>query len=161
SGRARSPRSEGKPQTPSEGPIMKSLKLGIRGKIVLTSALIAVLGVASVAILLTWQAAQGLTDTSKQVLERAARQEAEHVNGEFARAITEARALARTTLAMRASHSASRPAFEAILQQEIQPEPNWFGIWGTFEPNGFDGKDADFAGKDVTASVKSSGRYVP
>ena len=37
--------------------------MGIRGKIVLTSALIAVLGVASVALLLTWQAADGLTAT--------------------------------------------------------------------------------------------------
>ncbi|MET1025839.1 MAG: methyl-accepting chemotaxis protein, partial [Dongiaceae bacterium] len=41
------------------------------------------------------------------------------------------------------------------------PEATWFGAWGTFEPNGFDGKDADFAGKDIATSVKSSGRYVP
>ena len=77
---------------------MKGFTIGIRGKIVLTSALIAVLGVASVAALLTWQAANGLTDTAKQGLATAARQEAEHVNGEFARALTAARSLARTTL---------------------------------------------------------------
>jgi len=140
---------------------MNRLRMGMRGKIVLTTALVAVLGVAIVAVLLTLKAAGGLTDTAKQVLARTAGQEAEHVNGEFARAITEARALARTTLAMRSSNSASRPAFEAILQKEIEPESNWFGIWGTFEPNGFDGKDADFAGKDIASSVKSSGRYVP
>jgi len=140
---------------------MNRLTLGIRGKIVLTSALIAVIGVACVAVLLTWQASSGLTDTAKQVLERAARQEAEHVNGEFARAITEARALARTTLAMRQAKTADRTTFEAILHQEIDPEPRWFGIWGTYEPNGFDGKDADFAGKDIATSVKSNGRYVP
>ena len=38
---------------------MKGFTIGIRGKIVLTSALIAVLGVASVAALLTWQAPPG------------------------------------------------------------------------------------------------------
>jgi len=140
---------------------MKRFNIGIRGKIVLTSALIAVIGVASVATLLTWQAGAGLQETATQVLQRAAQQEAEHVNGEFARAITEAHALARTTLAMRAAKTTDRPTFEAILEQEITPEPRWFGIWGTFEPNGFDGKDADFAGKDIATSVKSSGRYVP
>ena len=141
---------------------MKGFTIGIRGKIVLTSALIAVLGVASVALLLTWQASNGLTETAKQVLATAARQEAEHVNGEFARAITAARALARTTLAMREAKTADRPTFEAILKHEIEPDPQWFGIWGTFEPDAFDGKDADFAGdKAPVSAVKSNGRYVP
>lgn len=138
-----------------------SFNIGIRGKIVLTSALIAVLGVASVSLLLTWQAAEGLTATAKQGLATAARQEAEHVNAEFARAITAARALARTTLAVRASKTADRTTFESILKSEIEPEQQWFGIWGTYEPNAFDGKDANFAGKDIPTSVKSNGRYVP
>ena len=141
---------------------MKRFSMGIRGKIVLTAALIAVIGVASVAALLTWQAANGLTDTAKQVLSTAAHQEAEHVNAEFARAITAARALARTTLAMRQAKNPDRTTFESILKNEIDPEPQWFGIWGTFEPNAFDGKDADFAGdKAPVTAVKSNGRYVP
>jgi methyl-accepting chemotaxis protein len=137
------------------------LKIGMRGKIVLTTALVAVLGVACVSLLLTWQAADGLTNTAQQVLATAAHEEAEHVNGEFARAITASRNLARTTLAMRANKTADRPTFEALLKNEIEAEPTWFGAWGTFEPNGFDGKDGDFAGKDVATSVKSNGRYVP
>jgi methyl-accepting chemotaxis protein len=141
---------------------MKRFTIGIRGKIVLTSALIAVLGVASVAALLTWQAAGGLTQTAKQGLATAARQEAEHVNVEFARAMTAAKALARTTLAMREAKNTDRTTFEAILKTEITPEQQWFGIWGTYEPNGFDGKDADFAGDKAPATaVKSNGRYVP
>jgi methyl-accepting chemotaxis protein len=140
---------------------MSKLKFGIRGKIVLASAAIAVLGIVGVSVLLTRQAAEGLTDTAKQVLTEAAGQQAAHVNAEFARVITEARSLARTTLAMRATQTADRRAFEAILKANIEPEPHWFGIWGTFEPNAFDGRDAEFAGQDVASSVKSSGRYVP
>ena len=141
---------------------MKGFNIGIRGKIVLTSALIAVLGVASVAVLLTWQAANGLTETAKQVLATAARQEAAHVNGEFARALTAARALARVTLAMKATKTADRPTFEAILKSEIEPETQWYGTWGTFEPNAFDGRDREFAGdKAPPTAVKSNGRYVP
>jgi methyl-accepting chemotaxis protein len=141
---------------------MRGSTIGIRGKIVLASALIAVLGVASVAFWLTWVAADGLTATAKQNLATAAHQEAEHVNAEFARAITAARALARTTLALRESKATDRAAFESILTHEISPEKQWFGIWGTFEPNAFDGKDADFSGDKATpTSVKSNGRYVP
>src|SRR6185295_7454120 len=118
--------------------------------------------VASVALLLTWQAADGLTATAKQNLATAAHQEAEHVNAEFARAITAARALARTTLALRESKATDRASFESILKHEIDPEKQWFGIWGTFEPNAFDGKDADFSGDKATpTAVKSNGRYVP
>src|SRR3569623_2014338 len=106
---------------------MKGSTIGIRGKIVLASALIAVLGVASTALLLTWRAADGLTTTAQQNLATAAHQEAEHVNAEFARAITAARALARTTLAVRATKAAARPTFDAILKTEINPEQQWFG----------------------------------
>src|SRR5215470_12452917 len=120
---------------------MKGFNIGIRGKIVLASALIAVLGVACVATILTVRAANGLTETAKQGLVTAARQEAEHVNGEFARAITASRALARATPAMRAAGNADRSVFESILKTEIEPEAQWFGIWGAYEPNGFDGKD--------------------
>jgi methyl-accepting chemotaxis protein len=141
---------------------MKGFTIGIRGKIVLASALIAVLGVASVSVLLTYKAAKGLTDTAQQVLITAAHQEAEHVNAEFARAITAARALARVTLAMREAKNTDRTTFETILKTEIDPEAQWFGIWGTYEPNAFDGKDADFAGdKAPVTAVKSNGRYVP
>jgi methyl-accepting chemotaxis protein len=141
---------------------MRGSTIGIRGKIVLACALIAVLGVASVAFWLTWVAADGLTATAKQNMATAAHQEAEHVNAEFARAITAARALARTTLALRESKATDRTAFESILKYEIDPEKQWFGIWGTFEPEAFDGKDADFSGDKATpTSVKSNGRYVP
>lgn len=138
-----------------------ALTLGIRGKIVLAGAVLAAFGIAAVAGVLMTQASQSLTVQAKQVLENAALQEAGYVNREFARAITAGRALGRTALAMRAAQDANRTAFDAVAKSMLEPESTWFGSWGTFEPNGFDGKDADFAGKDIPTSVKSSGRYVP
>ena len=138
-----------------------AMTLGIRGKIVLAGAALAAIGIAAVGGLLTHEASTGLTDQARQILEHAAAQEAGHVNTEFARAITAARGFARTSLALRAAKNTDRPTFEAILKNTLDPEATWFGAWGTFEPNGFDGKDADFAGKDIATSVKSSGRYVP
>jgi methyl-accepting chemotaxis protein len=135
--------------------------LGIRGKIVLAGAVLAAFGITAVSTVLTREASSGLTEQARQVLEKAALDEAGHVNTEFSRAIIAARQLARTTLAVREAKNTDRITFEAILKNTLAPEPNWFGAWGTFEPNGFDGKDADFAGKDIASSVKSNGRYVP
>ncbi len=138
-----------------------AITLGIRGKIVLAGAMLAAFGIAAVAGVLTRQASTGLTEEARDVLRNVALQEAGHVNTDFARAITAARSLARTTLAMRSVKNTDRSTFEAMLKGNLEPEANWFAAWATFEPNGFDGKDADFAGKDIASSVKSSGRYVP
>jgi methyl-accepting chemotaxis protein len=135
--------------------------LGIRGKIVLAGAVLAAFGIAAVSGVLTHQASNALTDQARDVLRTTALQEANHVSADFARAITAARQLARTTLALREAKNTDRVTFEAILKNTLSPEANWFGAWGTYEPNAFDGKDADFAGKDVASSVKSTGRYVP
>jgi methyl-accepting chemotaxis protein len=138
-----------------------AFSLGIRGKIVLAGAALAALGIAAVATVLTHEASNGLTDQSRDILRTTALQEANHVTAEFARAITAARELQRITLAMREAKLPDRPTFEAILKHTLEPEQNWFGAWGTYEPNAFDGKDSDFAGKDIASSVKSNGRYVP
>jgi len=138
-----------------------AFSLGIRGKIVLAGAALAALGIAAVATVLTHEASSSLTDQARDVLRTTALQEANHVTAEFARAITAGRELQRVTLGMREAKLTDRPTFEAILKNTLDPEQNWFGAWGTYEPNAFDGKDGDFAGKDVPSSVKSTGRYVP
>jgi len=138
-----------------------AFSLGIRGKIVLAGAALAALGIAAVATVLTQTAGGNLTDQARDILRATALQEANHVTAEFARAITAGRELERVTLGMREAKLPDRPTFEAILKNTLDPEQNWFGAWGTYEPNAFDGKDSDFAGKDVASSVKSNGRYVP
>jgi methyl-accepting chemotaxis protein len=138
-----------------------AFSFGIRGKIVLAGAVLAAIGIAATSTVLTREAASGLSDQASDVLRTTALQEANHVNIDFARAITAARGLARVTLGMREAKLPDRPTFETILKNTLEPEQSWFGVWGTFEPNAFDGKDSDFAGKDVTSSVKSNGRYVP
>ena len=110
-----------------------AFSLGIRGKIVLAGAVLACLGIAAVATVLTHEASEGLTDQARDILRATALQEANHVDAEFARAITAARQLARTTLAMRAAKNTDRITFEAILKNTLDSEPNWFGSWGTYE----------------------------
>lgn len=136
-------------------------RLGISGRIVLLGSLVSVLGIVAVTLVLTQRASSALVVQAEAVLQHTADAEAGHVTTEFARSITAAREYARLVVAMRATGTAQRPAFEAFLKDSLAAEPNWFGSWGTFEPNAFDGADASFAGKGSPAAVKSSGRYVP
>ncbi len=136
-------------------------KLGISGKIVLLGSLVSILGIVAVTVVLTQQASSRMVDQAQAVLGHTADAEAGHVTTEFARSITAAREYARLVLAMRATSAAQRPTFEAFLKRNLEAEPSWFGAWGVFEPNAFDGVDASFAGKGTATAVKSSGRYVP
>jgi methyl-accepting chemotaxis protein/methyl-accepting chemotaxis protein-1 (serine sensor receptor) len=60
--------------------------------------------------------------------------------------------------ATEASGSVDRAATDAILKKTLEDNPFALGVWTGWEPNAFDGKDADYAnapGHDAT------GRYVP
>ena len=51
-----------------------------------------------------------------------------------------------------------RPQVDAMLQELLAQRPEALGTYVCFEPNAFDGKDAEFVGKPGT---DQSGRYIP
>ncbi|MFS8047998.1 methyl-accepting chemotaxis protein [Rhizobium sp. BR 314] len=59
---------------------------------------------------------------------------------------------------MRISNDASRTTADAILKSLLDGNPGALGVWTGWEPNAFDGKDKDFAGKDGN---DATGRYIP
>nr|WP_298683073.1 methyl-accepting chemotaxis protein [uncultured Dongia sp.] len=136
--------------------------LGIRGRIVIAGALLSGIAVAAVAFALTWQASTQLEDQARLVMSNLGKSVAGDVERQFARAMSTARTFGATALGWRQQNLADRARYESMLSATLAPEKNWFGAWGTFEPNSFDGKDADFAGRDdAPTAVKSNGRYVP
>ncbi len=84
-------------------------------------------------------------------------------NANWRALMSTARTFGATALGWRQNNIADRPRYEAMLSATLAPEKNWFGAWGTFEPNTFDGKDAEFrqSRRRSLTSVKSNGRYVP
>lgn len=69
-----------------------------------------------------------------------------------------ARALARALQGMVASGRADRGLAMAMLRQALTVDKNVLGVWTCWEPNAFDGKDRDYAGKPFH---DSSGRFIP
>ena len=56
------------------------------------------------------------------------------------------------------SKTHSRAAVNALLQKMLTDNPDFFGTWVGFEPNAFDGRDADYAGR---AAHDATGRFIP
>ncbi|OJF90404.1 methyl-accepting chemotaxis protein [Pararhizobium antarcticum] len=66
--------------------------------------------------------------------------------------------LQSTFSAMQISGTADRSAADALLRKNLEDNPDALGVWSGWQPNAFDGKDAEFAGKP---DHDASGRYVP
>ncbi len=136
--------------------------IGIRGRIAIAGALLSGIAVATVAAVLSWQASNNLEDQARLVMTNLGRSTAGDVERQFVRAMSTARTFGATVVGWRKDNIADRARYNSLLAATLAPEKNWFGAWGTFEPNTFDGKDAEFAGKDdQPTAVKSNGRYVP
>lgn len=59
---------------------------------------------------------------------------------------------------MKETGGANRTTADEILKNMLQDNPTALGFWTGWEPNAFDGKDADFAGKE---GHDATGRYIP
>jgi methyl-accepting chemotaxis protein len=72
-------------------------------------------------------------------------------------AMTVAKELQKTFMSMRRSGVLDRKVYDAVLEDTMLAHPELAGAWSGFEPNAFDGKDAEFMGKEPH-NVKT-GRY--
>ncbi len=72
-------------------------------------------------------------------------------------AVQAERLVARVQTALNAGLT-DRAQLNAMLAEHLQDNPGLYGSWATFEPNGFDGRDADFVnseGTDVSGRMLS------
>ncbi|MBI2254418.1 MAG: methyl-accepting chemotaxis protein [Proteobacteria bacterium] len=83
---------------------------------------------------------------------------AEKVENVIAGAFGSARATAANAVGQIAGKAPSRAAMLASLQKLLDDNPNLLATWVAFEPNAFDGKDAEFA---KTEGHDDTGRFVP
>jgi methyl-accepting chemotaxis protein len=93
-------------------------------------------------------------DLGAEVATNAADKVENVINGAFA----SARATAANTIGQIQGKSASRASVLASLRKLLKDNPNLLATWVAFEPNAFDGKDAEFVG---TEGHDATGRFVP
>ncbi|RFP80221.1 methyl-accepting chemotaxis protein [Hydrogenophaga borbori] len=143
-------------QSPSPGPWLASLSL--RTKLLLMVVGVVLAGFAATVVSLTRQAGQLQEKTALMFAEELATRNAAQIGAELNATMTAARTLAQSLAGLKASGRADRAQADALLKSVLEGSPQFLGVWTAWEPDAFDGRDAEFAGKP---GHDASGRYIP
>ena len=133
-------------------------QLSLRTQMLTVVACIILAGFALTLSILTWQAGQMQREAALQYAGELAAHNGRAAAVPLQQGLEAARTLAAAMVALKASGHADRQTANAILRSVLEKNPRFVGVWTGWEPNAFDGRDADFAsaiGHDAT------GRYVP
>ncbi|MDD2878904.1 MAG: methyl-accepting chemotaxis protein [Rhodoferax sp.] len=108
--------------------------------------------------LLTQQATTLQKEVILQYTEQLALTHAGQASGRLEVALDAARTMANTLRGIKSVELTSRAATDALLKSVLEGDPNFLGVWTCWEPNAFDGKDAEFVGKPAH---DATGRFIP
>ncbi|MBA3930942.1 MAG: chemotaxis protein, partial [Xanthomonas sp.] len=130
----------------------------IATRVMVGTAVVALLafGVAAAASYL--RSSQSLLAGAQTTMEGLANLEAQRISGELTAAFDTNAALAHALLAQRSGDGISRAAASAIFKRQLEAHPQWIGVGTLWEPDAFDGKDADYVsapGHDDTGRFMS------
>ncbi len=110
--------------------------------------------------LLIWQSMAQQDAVAKKHLQQIAHTEALQVSQQLDAALTAARDVGNSAWALRESGLAERKGLDQLLQDYLRAHGDFLSMSLAFEPNTFDGKDADFAGKSDQDPAGRYARYV-
>ena len=130
----------------------------IATRVMYGTAVVALLafGVAAAASYL--RSSQSLLAGARTTMEGLANLEAQRIAGELTGAFDTNAALADALLAQRAGDGISRSTASAIFKRQLEAHPEWVGVGTLWEPEAFDGKDAEYVsaeGHDDTGRFMS------
>jgi methyl-accepting chemotaxis protein len=135
----------------------------LRGKTVTARLLAPICGVTALVLAtLVVVTSQRVDRTAREQAMQTARETAERqaaaVDLILEDAISTSRTVAASLLASRANGVANRAVADSLLRGVLEQNPALLGVWALFEPDAFDGRDADW--RDKTGH-DTTGRYVP
>ncbi|WP_297396469.1 methyl-accepting chemotaxis protein [Hydrogenophaga sp.] len=132
--------------------------MSLRTKLLLLVVGVVLLGFAVTVISLTRQAGQLQESTALMYAEELANRNAAQVASELNATMTAARTLAQALGGLKATGQADRIEADALLRQVLEGSPQFLGVWVAWEPNAFDGRDAEYVDKP---GHDATGRYIP
>ena len=137
---------------------LRSSSRSIATRVMAGTAVLALLafGVAATASYL--RSSESLLAAARTSMDGLANLEAERIAGELTGAFDANDALAQALLAQRSGDGVSRASASAIFKRQLEAHPEWVGVGTLWEPDAFDGKDADFTaaeGHDGTGRFMS------
>ena len=141
-----------------EDSIVHPRRLSLRLQVLLATFALVGAGFLATVALLTQQASQAQRDTALMYAEQLARAEADRLGRPFNQALQTLRVTAQSLGGLRAARKPARDIANAQLRAVLEGNPTLLGLSTTWEPNAFDGRDAEFAS---TPGHDRSGRFVP
>jgi methyl-accepting chemotaxis protein len=119
---------------------------------------IVLVGLAVTVGALSWQSSHALQAQGLAHTQAAAERHAAAVDLVLDEAMVASRALASGLSELKRQGRTDRAAVDALLHGMLAGNPRFLAVWTGWEPNAFDGKDPEFAGKP---GHDATGRYVP
>jgi methyl-accepting chemotaxis protein len=133
-------------------------KMSLRARMLGVIVLFVLTGFAITVSVLTYQASDMQRRSALQYAGELATSHSREVESELESALNAARGIAQALSGLKAAGLTDRARADAILKSVLADNPKLLGVWTGWEPNSFDGRDAEYAGK---AGTDVSGRYVP
>ena len=121
------------------------------------TALIVVLAFGVTALVTYVRSSRSLMDSAQQSMQNLARFEAQQIAGDLERAFSTNETLRDSFLSQRAQGGLDRATASAVIRQQLVSHPEWMGVGTIWEPQAFDGKDADNV---ATAGHDATGRFM-
>lgn len=131
---------------------------GLNGRMLSSIGFTVFLGLSALTAVVTIQAVRSTKAGAIDLARQRAATVAGNMKVRLDAAMGTARTVAMAFEGLQAEGKPSRALADAILKQTLNETPDVIGIWTVWEPNAFDGHDADFIDKP---GHDATGRYVP
>lgn len=130
---------------------------GLRGRMLLSVGAAAFGGLGIVTAMVAFQTSRAARLEAIARAEQQAALVGERVRQRLNESMGVARSAALTFEGIKATKP-DRAMADAVLRQTLEKNPGMLALWTVWEPNAFDGRDAEFAGR---TGHDATGRYVP
>ncbi|AGW13510.1 methyl-accepting chemotaxis protein [Megalodesulfovibrio gigas] len=133
--------------------------LKMRNKILLPVSLAAILVLLAILLVVRMQIQEQSTADTRQLAHEISARYANLVKSDLDAAIAAGKALAAGVTNERARPQPDRTVVASLLHRTLESFPTIFGAWTAWDPNAFDGRDAEFI--KANALHEESGRFLP
>lgn len=137
---------------------MNLLSLRLRGKMTISVVSIALVGILVAAGVSVFLSRNIIEDQAISLSNKVAQGNATFVEAELEQSFTIARNIATTLHSLKTDGAADRNLSNGIIKRLLEENPKLLGAWTAWEPNAFDGADAEWADKPFH---DKTGRYIP
>ncbi len=138
--------------------MVDTTRLSLRTKLMTVVALIVLLGFVVTVSVLSLQARQMQQTSAMAYAKELSGREAASVETALNEAMDTARVVASALQSLKTHALADRATANVILKGVLESNPALLGVWTGWEPDAFDGKDAEYVGQ---AGHDATGRFVP